>query len=68
MNWSANIDDLMMNSLALIFVLELDSVTYSWMFDTNKGHEIVCEKFLVTFSGMKIWFNFRYYIPAFFYI
>ena len=27
MNWSVTVDELMMNSLALVFILELDSVT-----------------------------------------
>ena len=57
MNWSANIDDLMMNSLALIFVLELDSVTYAWLFDTNKGIEISCDNFLGSWTNIKIKFN-----------
>jgi len=45
MNWSVTIDNLMMNSLALIFILELDTFTYAWLFDTNKGIEITCENF-----------------------
>lgn len=59
MNWDVSVEDLMMNSLALIFILELDSISYQWLFDTSKGISVECENFLASFTQIKIWFNLR---------
>jgi hypothetical protein len=59
MNWGVTVNDLMMNSLALIFVLELDSVSYEWLFNNSKGIEITCEKFLASYTTIKISFNLK---------
>jgi len=61
MNWDVTVDELLMNSLALIFILEMDSISYNWLFDKSKSYDFKSKNFLNTFLRIKILFNVMYY-------
>jgi hypothetical protein len=48
MNTADTADVLLINSLALIFILDLDFILYAWGFDKKKSLQIECMHFLVS--------------------
>jgi len=60
MNINDTADLLIINSLALIFILDLDAIIYAWCYDKKNDLEFECIKFSQTFVDVKVIFNIKF--------